>query len=242
MKYLLTQDMHKKLRIFLIQCNSAHFILLSFLISFSHINNAQASITAVTGDIQVISAPASVSLGELQSDTTIFGFNEAQSYTLTSDLFINGSGAGLHLGSGPGNTATDFIASGTKLNSYLFHVEPVNTDITRFTGTVSFDSNILGIIFETNELNLSDTMLGATGTSYFSGNFRGFEGSGSGPCIGLYDCATISANLREITLDLGTSTQLDQIRIITSPVPLPATVFLFGTALSGLMGFRFRTK
>lgn len=241
MKYLLTQEAHKKLRIFLIQCNSALFILLSFLIiSFSHINNAQASITGVTGDVQLIATPASVNLSALQSDTTIFGFNEIQGYILTTDLFINGSGAGLHLGTG--NTAIELTSSGTMLNSYIFHVEPVTPEITRFTGTVSFDSNILGIIFETNELNLSDAMLGATGTSYSSGNFRGFEGSGSGPCLGLYDCATISENLREITLDFGTSTQLDQIRIITSPVPVPATIFLFGSALFGIMGFRFRTK
>lgn len=232
---------HNKPQISSTHCKDIQFLLFSLLlIYFSSTHNAQASITGVTGDVQLIAAPASVSLGALQSDTTIFAFNEAQAYTLTSDLFINGSGAGLHLGTG--NAATEFIASGTMLNSYLFHVEPVNPEIKRFTGTVSFDSNILGIIFETNELNLSDAMLGATGTSYSSGNFRGFEGSGSGPCLGLYDCATISANLREITLELGTGSQLDQIRIITSPVPVPATIFLFGSALSGLMGFKYRRR
>jgi len=207
-------------------------------------NISYASITGVTGNVQLIPSPSSVILGALQSDTTIFGFNEVQNYTLTSDLFINGNGAGLHVGTG--NTATGFIASGTKINSNLFHVDSVSADFTRFVGTIFFDHNILAIIFETNELNLSDAILGATGTSYSTtepeSDFRGFEGDGSAICKGLFDCATISVNLREITLDLGTSTQIDQIRVITSPVPVPATFFLFASALSGLMGFGVRAK
>jgi len=207
-------------------------------------NISYASIAGVSGNVQLIPSPSSVILGALQSDTTIFGFNEVQNYTLTSDLFINGNGAGLHVGTG--NTATGFIASGTKINSHLFHVDSVSTDFTRFVGTVFFDRNILGVIFETNELNLSDALLGAPGTHYSTteaeSDFRGFEGDGSAICKGLFDCATISENLREISLDLGTTTQIDQIRVITSPVPVPATFFLFASALSGLIRFRYRNK
>jgi len=219
-------------------------ILTVFSLLVFNCNISYASIAGVSGNVQLIPSPSSVILGALQSDTTIFGFNEVQSYTLTSDLFINGSGAGLHVGTG--NAATDFITSGATINSYFFHVDSVSTDFSRFAGTISFDSNILGIIFETNDLNLSDALLGASGTSYSTtepeSDFRGFEGDGSAICKGLFDCATISANLREITLDLGTTTQIDQIRVITSPVPVPATFFLFASALSGLMGFGFRTK
>ena len=223
-----------------------HFykILTVFSVLVFYCNTSQASISGVSGNIQLIPSPSSVILGALQSDTTIFGFNEVQNYTLTSDLLINGNGAGLHVGTG--NAATAFIASGTKINSYLFHVDSVSTDFTRFGGTIFFDRNILAIIFETNELNLSDTMLGATGTHYSTNepesDFRGFEGDGSATCRGLFDCATISTTLREITLDLGTTTQIDQIRIITSPVPVPASFFLFGSALSGLIGLRYRRR
>jgi len=201
-------------------------------------NTSQASITGVSGNVQLIASPSSVILGALQSDTTIFGFNEVQNYTLTSDLFINGNGAGLHVGTG--NAATNFITSGATINSYFFHVDSVSTDFSRFAGTISFDSNILGIIFERNELNNSDSILGAIATNYPIDQNRNFEAGQCGTAV--YDCATISANLREITLDLSTTSQIDQIRVITSPVPVPATFFLFGTALSGLMGFGFRTK
>jgi len=139
-------------------------ILSVFSVLVFNCNISQASITGVSANTQLTPAPSSVILGALQNDTTIFGFNEVQSYTLTSDLLINGNGAGLHIGTG--NAATAFIASGTKINSYLFHVDSVSTDFTRFGGTIFFDRNILAIIFETNDLNLSDALLGASGTNY----------------------------------------------------------------------------
>ncbi len=120
---------------------------------------------------------------------------------------------------------TAVIASGTTVNSYFFHVDSVRTDFTRFNGTVFFDQEILAIIFGRNELNQSDSILGIPATQYSTtepnSDFREFEGDGSVICKGLFDCATISTDLRSITLDLGTNTQIDQIRVISSPVPIP---------------------
>jgi len=206
---------------------------------------SNASIISTSGDVTLISAPTSVGINALQSDSDLFGFSEVQNFTLLSDTYVNGTGSGLFTGTG--NPATEMITAGTSVDSYLFHVDSVTaTPATRFFGDVTFGTDILGIIFERSELNQTDLTLGFAGTFYpgieANSSFREFEFGTAGCGVGIFDCATISGDLRTLILDMGTTTQIDQIRVITAAsVPEPASIALMGFGLVGL-GFARRKK
>ena len=99
-------------------------------------------------------------------------------------------------------------------------------------GTVTFDSNILGIISSTDNLGASD-FLANTGVTYLEPTLRGLE---------VDDIVTITG-LNTISVDWVARNPGDYIRVITaqSPaaVPVPAAFWLFGSALA-LLGLRNR--
>lgn len=206
------------------------FIISLIIGAFLLAGNAHAVIISTTGNLNLISAPTSVERGNLQSDTDIFGFSEVQNYTLTSDLYVNGMGAGTYMGTG--TAASDVIGAGTMVNSYLFHADSITTLLSRFTATATFEEEIIGIIFERADLNSTDSILGNVGTTYSGLNpnsdYREFE-AGAACGVNVVDCATISGDLRTLSLDLGTTSYIDQIRVITRAsvnVPEPSSLIL----------------
>ena len=102
-------------------------------------------------------------------------------------------------------------------------------------GTVSFDSDIFGIITSTSNLAASDFLIN-TGVTYLNPTLRGLESG---------DSATITG-LQTITVDWRAGTPGDYIRVLTdfSPgaVPIPASVWLFGSGLFGIVGIARRKK
>lgn len=215
----------------------------ALLVVFS--NTTYSAIIGTTGDFTVISSPASVEPGQLESSTNIFAFAEQQSYALTSDLSVDLNTSTMNAGT---------ISSGTSVNSYLVHSDPVgdsasSADVINYSGSITFDTQIIGLIWtgvacispcpsSPEYLDASD-FLGASGTTYPTGQVgRGYELQDYYAANLTQDFISLSADLKTLSIDLAASSplRLDQLRVITA-VPIPSAVWLFGSGLIGLIGF-----
>lgn len=174
--------------------------------------NAHAGIAGTTGAVTVLrSAPPSVGSGQLESSTTAYVFLERENVVLAAPLAIDGPGA-----------APAPIPAGTEVTSHLIHFDKVGSSVfgVQVTGTVTFDSDILGVILLTPQLDASDPILGSSSTFY--------------PC-----CETARRTGDEndvfavvgttVSFTLRTTTYLDHIRVVTrggtiaSPIPITAS-------------------
>ena len=220
--------------------------------------SVNAAILNITGNITEISSPLSVESGALESSTSSFVFAEQQSYLLTSDLAVDLDMSSSSFGAGS-------ILSGTKVNSYFFHFDPLGdsnikdelSNISVGEGVITFDSPILGVIWTgaacsspcpESPMNLdASDYLGATGTVYPTNGFeRGLENDD------YYLFNTFEHDALTITTDPATTLIIiahtypaayDQLRIITAaPVPIPPTIWLLGSGLLSLIGLAKRKR
>ncbi|MGZ6955337.1 MAG: PKD domain-containing protein [Acidimicrobiia bacterium] len=174
---------------------------------------AQALIGTTAGNIVKITAPPSVAPGALQDATNVFAFNERQGVTLASLMRVDITGPGLY--DQPGDIAGSGIAvnvpAGTVVDSHLIHSDlPTGGTVIR-NFTVTFPTDILGIIVVQGKLVDSD-VLGAPGTVY-AGTNRGLDlgltGAGR-DAVTVVDQRTIQVALRTASTD-----GMDQIRVLT---------------------------
>ena len=223
--------------------------LLSILCGFTLLavtGSSWAAIVSVSGDISLIAAPASVEPGMLESSSTIWAFNEQQSYTLASDLGVDELAGTATMGT---------IAAGTAVNSYFLHADPLGSstepaDVVSLSGTIHFDRRILGLIWSGTTcptcpstpvyLDASD-YLGSLSTLYPIGDQglgRGYEVDAQYDNNGTRDFVTISADGFSLSMVSSAALPLrsDQLRVITSVVPLPLPILMLGSGLLVLMG------
>ncbi len=161
--------------------------------------------------IKLSSAPPSVAVNKLENATKVYAFDENQRVTLTSAIAIDGAAPGTYTAF-PSGTAT--IPVDTVVDSHLIHSDvTAGTFTRRRTGSVTFGSDILGVVASTARLAASDAQLGATGTVY-AGNtrWRGLE-SGENGQSGI-DKYTISADHRTVNFDFSTLV-FDELRVVT---------------------------
>jgi len=204
--------------------------------------NAQAGIVTLGSEIEFVGSSAGLNLaeGQIESDTKIRVYSEKLNYTLTTDITVDDTSIGSY-----GNRVSGTILAGTVVDSYLVHFDKIgdsSTFVSRGGNVISeLGVEILGIIFSTNGLNASDSELGIA-DSYETSSDRGLEFTNQDS----YILGNIGGTLRNLVLnDLKVSTNIDEIRVITaaaSPVPVPAAVWLLGSALLGLTGISRRKK
>jgi len=132
---------------------------------------------------------------------------------------------------GPFTSALGDLAAGTPVESHYLYFDPLNSRSA--VATFTFDHDILGIVVLTSHLAATDGLrIAAPYPGNPSFNARGIE---FGP-----EQITLGVNLRSVTVNLTASSPGDQIRVITSAVPEPASLLLLGAGLVGVATRRRR--
>lgn len=193
------------------------FILSSVLLPIP----AFASILSTTGITQ-ISAPTTADYPKS---------NSLQVFAEAEDVSFPDSGINLDAGT---------IASGTSLDSYkiYFNTESDSSSWKNASGSITFNSPIVGLIWSRSNLASSDSTFGAPGTPNEQiGKWRGLE---SDNLSGVSDFFS-SGGGDTLNLDFKIVGQgYDELRVITAAAPEPLTMFGAGTAIA--FGVAFRKK
>ena len=174
---------------------------------------ASATIIGTGGQMTKIAPPPSVLFDALESDTTMFAFDEQQNVTLAQPLSVDITTPGTYDDSADLTPGT--IPAGTAVSSHFVHADHVGTGVPRVTldGTVTTDKDILGIAILAKALNDSD-YLGAPGTLYPTGEF--------GPGFNLDnqdDFVIEQIDKRTVQIHSDVRIHADQVRIITDGTP-----------------------
>ncbi|MEO0853162.1 MAG: PEP-CTERM sorting domain-containing protein [Cyanobacteria bacterium J06648_11] len=173
---------------------------------------ATAAIVGATGDIAIAPQPTSVNYPE---GANIFGFVEAEDLAFPT---------GVSLTSGT-------IPVGRKVDSYLFHFDPVGSGTA--TATVTFAQPILGFIWQTNQLDASDSVFNAF---LPVGNWRGLDANDFEDA----DVTSLVVGRESLTLDLQAGgAGIDNVRVLVA-TPEPATTA--GLAALSSLGLAMMAK
>jgi hypothetical protein len=185
---------------------------------------------STTGDSPEIITPQAFVFDDFVTNLAMQGFDEAQGVTTTIAHSIDGGS----------------IAAGTLVDSHMIFLnlvdnDPVITALDHVNVEWTFSGNILGVMsnnsgtFESN----STFELGSPSTTYAVFDGRGLEGnngSGADQSDGYLILAAL--NVLRVSMSVDGTEPGDWIRVVTaSVVPVPAAIWLFGTALIGLVGF-----
>ena len=188
---------------------------------------------------EIIAAPQNI-LDDTVTNKGMQGFNEVQNFVTTVDHAVDGGG---------------IIAAGTRVDSHMIFLNSAGgTLLEHYDVEWTFSGDILGVMSDSGgNLEAASTFeLGNPGTNYtttFAGSgpaapfpARGLEGNNGNPSVN-GDAYLVLASLDVLRVAMRVTEPGDWIRVITaSAIPVPAAVWLFGTALVGLVGFSRRRK
>jgi len=121
-----------------------------------------AAIVSGSGNVQHIAPPASVISGATEHATDVLAFDEQQGVTLASALRTDINSPGVYDELADLQAST--IATGTVVDSHLVHSDRTATGTTLRDFTITFRTDILGVIVTQGKLTDSD-VLGAAGVA-----------------------------------------------------------------------------
>jgi|GEM_PF-4794571 len=218
--------------------------LITFLLQFS-----SATAMTVSGDILLLSAaPADAGTGNLVSGKHAFAWAEQSNISLTAPLSVDvipfqNNAAGTY---NSGKRSIRSSWSGTlapgSFDSFIVHADTSGKK-TIFTGSITFDTDIAGLLFRQKKLVMTDVLLGAVGTTYAGlGEKRGFSLRGS------KNWFNILPDQRTLEFQTVARKNINEIRVLTisqaqtTAVPLPASIWMFGSALCLLTWIKRRSN
>jgi hypothetical protein len=192
---------------------------------------ASAAITSVSGQAVLIAPPVNATYGSLPGPP-VMCWNE-QSGVSSTAVLVNTVGNGTFTGGSYGPT----VAGGV-FDSHMLHFD-ASTGVAVAQGSVTFNGNIVGVIYENNLLDISDGPLGFGGTTYATGDpFRSMTS-----ILGTTSYS-VSGNTLNFTLWANSSpawpNKMVQLRVLTDAVPAPGVAALLG--LAGLAGRKGRRR
>jgi hypothetical protein len=205
------------------------------IIALSAISLAPSAFaTAVVSSVNLTpTSQTSLDTGNLTSDSTAFILKENSGVSLATDLIVGGSGTYNQQDFQNGVITPTTILAGTVVDSYLLHFNPSSSSQTTISGSVSFDGIILGVIYSKNTDANNGNIVGLAATDpLYALPLSSYPTSGG---RGIFDDATDSYGFvfNSGTLNFtfsGSSTALDEIRILVDPVPEPIHYVMAGVA------------
>ena len=164
--------------------------------------------------VEVISPPASASLGSLEDSSKVRMWQERSSFVLPVSVRVNAI---------PSGTATSYstnyasvvgtIPAGTTVDCYFLHFDPVGSQSASVTNqAITFSGDIIGVLWNVSTLDATDQVLGSPSTAgYETGvGARGYENG--------QEFVTIGADKRTFTINTWYSTSPgEETRILTVP-------------------------
>lgn len=167
----------------------------------------------VGGAVASISPPPSVVFNDFESSSTIHMFTEQTSYPLPSNVTVDITKPGLYGGSGGSgySISSTVLPAGTAVDCHFVFFDPVGSQNSTVSGSITVGAKILGIICTKSSLDNSDSILGMPGTRYDTGrNARQFEKNA--------EVVTLSEDMRTVTINRWHSTYPgENMRIVTEP-------------------------
>jgi hypothetical protein len=194
---------------------------------------APTGAVVLTGQVVQIAPPPDARLGALENDTTGHLFRERTGFVLTSPLDVDFNTPGTFA---PPASAPGAIPVGTRADSYYLITDAVGNDpavFRAYSGTMTFDTDVLGLMGFTSTLASGNLAVGAPGTLY-TGLETGVQ------LEDLSDSATISNNRRTVSFAFGQTTAADNIRIIVASPQTSALMPTRAASLTNVLGLSAR--
>ena len=120
-------------------------------------------ITASQG-VTILSPPyPDFTMNNFEDDTTTYVVPEAECTILPGGIVVNRSTPGIFDGSGPGTEQTT-LPAGTAVCSFYVHADRDSTG--NLSGSLTFTSQIVGVIYKKNEFDDTTPLLGIPGVTY----------------------------------------------------------------------------
>jgi Ca2+-binding RTX toxin-like protein len=165
---------------------------------------------------------------ETTSDDHLFLVVEQQNLVLTQDLTVSTlTAAGDFFDTSADGTVTT-IAAGTTVNSYIIHGDRTQSGLGQTATSVTFDSEIVALIWGNGKLAASDSVLGNPETTY-AGNIQGRSGLEDN------DDIEIAADGRTLLYwSQNGAPYLDELRVLTAPVTTGTDTGLVTVVIDGV--------
>lgn len=197
----------------------------------------QASALTLSGDVNMVFAPASVQQNDRTNNRRALLFTEQANTTLASNMNVEAYLPGVYdASSSPVGRTLD---AGRTVTSYFLHSDVSDDAATpvMMSGSITFNDKILGVIF--GNFAASDALVGAAGTAYETQTGHGLDLADPNG-----DSFRISNNRMRLDFNFFVSGITDQIRVITAgnapqaitenPIPEPVTPALLAMGLGSL--------